>query len=73
MKVPRLGVQLELQLLAYIAATATLDLSLICDLHHSLWQCRILNPPSETRDQTCTLRDPQLITEPQRERLRFAC
>ena len=36
--------------LAYTTATATLDLSHVCDLHHSSWQCRILNPLSETRD-----------------------
>ena len=35
MEVPRLGVETELQLPAYATATATLDLSLICDLHHS--------------------------------------
>ena len=34
MEVPRLGVQLELQLLAYTTATATPDLSGVCDLHH---------------------------------------
>ena len=28
-------------------------LSQVCDLHHSSWQCGILNPLSETRDQTC--------------------
>ena len=32
---PRLGVPLELELLAYTAATATPDPSRICDLHHS--------------------------------------
>ena len=32
MEVPRLGVQLELQLPAYTAATATQDLSAVCDL-----------------------------------------
>ena len=26
-------------------------------LHHSLWQCRILNPLSEAREGTCTLKD----------------
>ena len=38
MKVPRLGVESELQLPAYATATATAtpDLSCICDLHHSL-------------------------------------
>ena len=37
MKVPRLTVKLELQLLAYTTATATEipNLSLFCDLHHS--------------------------------------
>ena len=45
---PRLGVELELQLTAYITATAAQDLSHICDLHyHSRW---ILNPLSGTRD-----------------------
>ena len=46
----RLGVELELQLAAHTTATATLDLSCICDLCHSLWQCRICNPLSEARD-----------------------
>ena len=52
MEVPRLGVQLELQLPDYALATATPDLSCVCDLHPSSWQCRILNPLSEARDQT---------------------
>uniref|UniRef100_A0A8D1M674 GTPase-activating protein and VPS9 domain-containing protein 1 n=1 Tax=Sus scrofa TaxID=9823 RepID=A0A8D1M674_PIG len=34
-KVPRLGVQSELQLLAYATATAMPDLSLVCNLHHT--------------------------------------
>ena len=55
MEVPRLGVETELQLLAYATATATQDLSLICDLHHSSWQLGILNPLSKARDQTCIL------------------
>ena len=33
MEVPRLGVESELHLLAYTTATATQDLSCICDLH----------------------------------------
>ena len=36
--VPRLGVGSGLQLLAYITASATPDLSCVCDLHHSSWQ-----------------------------------
>ena len=47
MEVPRLGVELELQLLAYAIATAMQGPSLVCNLHHSSQQCRILNPLSE--------------------------
>ena len=50
MEVPRLGVKLELQLLAYTTATATLDLTCSSDLHCSFWQCWILNPLSKTKD-----------------------
>ena len=46
-EVPRLGAESELQLLAYIIATAMPDPSLIYDLHHSSWQCWIFNPLSE--------------------------
>ena len=49
MEVPRLVVKSELQLLVYITATATRDLSLFCGLHHSLRQPRILNPLSQGR------------------------
>ena len=52
MEVPRPGVGSELQLLAYATAIPTLDLSHICELHHSLWQHQILNQLSEARDQT---------------------
>ena len=57
MEVPRLGVQLELQLPAYDTGIATPDASRICDLGHSLLQHQILNPLSEARDQTCILMD----------------
>ena len=53
MEVPRLGVILELQLLAYAAATP--DPSCVCD--HSSWQRQIRNPLSEARDQTLILMD----------------
>ena len=34
-----------------------LDLSCVCDLHHRSWQCWIVNPLSEARDQTRILMD----------------
>ena len=49
-EVPRLGVELELQLLA--TATATWELNYICVLHRSFQQCRILSPLKEARDGT---------------------
>jgi len=51
MEVPRLGIELELQLLAYTTATATQD------LYCSLSQDQILNPLSEARDPTHVLMD----------------
>ena len=65
MEVPRLGVELELQLPAYTRVTATRDLSHICDLHHSSRQYRIRNPLSEARDRTHNLMVPP--------RIRFRC
>ena len=50
MEVPRLGVESKLQLPAYTIVTAMLDLSHICDLHHSLWQHLVLNSLSKARD-----------------------
>ena len=61
MEIPRLGVELELQLPAYTTATAMPDLSCICELHHSSQQCQILNPLSEARDQTHNLMVPSWI------------
>ena len=61
MQVPRLGVQSELQPPAYATATATWDLSYVCDLHHSSWQCQSLNSLSEARDQTGIFMDPSQI------------
>ena len=55
MEVPRLGVTVELQLLAYTTATATSDPGRICNPHHRSQQRRILNPLSEARDRTCVL------------------
>ena len=61
MKIPRLGVESELWLLAYTTATATRDPSLLCNLHHSSQQCWILNPLSKARDRTCNVMVPSWI------------
>jgi len=61
MEIPRLGVELQLQLPAYITATATQDLSHVCDLHHSSRQHQILNIPSKARDRTHVLMDTSQI------------
>ena len=64
MKVPRLGVELELQWQADATAAAIPDLSRICDLHHSSWQYQLLNPLSKARDQTCILMDTSWVLNP---------
>ena len=61
MEVPRPGVKSELQLPAYTIATATQEPSHICHLHHSSWQCQILNPLSKARDRTCNLMEASQI------------
>ena len=61
MEVPRLGVKPELQPLAYTTARATLDLSHVCDLHHSSQQCQVCNPLSKARDWTHNLMVPSRI------------
>ena len=57
MDVPRLGVESELQFQAYTLATATPDLSHVCDLCCNLWQRQIPNPLSEVRNRTHLLMD----------------
>ena len=57
MDVPKLRVELELQLLAYVTATAIADPGCVCNLQHSLWQCQILNPLSGARNRTHILTD----------------
>ena len=49
MEVLGLGVELELQLQASTRATSTSDLSCICKLCSSLWQCQILSPTNQIR------------------------
>ena len=36
----------------YTTATATPETSYICDLPHSSWQLKVLNPLNRARDQT---------------------
>ena len=57
----QLGVESELQLPAYAIVTATPDPSHVWDLHHSSWQCQILNPLSKARDRTRNLMVPSRI------------
>jgi len=61
MEVPRLGVKSELSLLGHATATATWDLSQVCNLHHGSQQCWIFSTPSKARDPTCNLRVPSWI------------
>ena len=50
---------------SYTRATATQDLSRVCDIHHSSQQHRIPKPLSKSRDRTCILMDTS--------RIRFCC
>ena len=52
MEVPRLGLESELQLLAYATPTAVQDLSRVGDLHHSSQLRQIPDPLREARDRT---------------------
>ena len=54
-EVPKLGVELELQLPACITATATWDLNRVYKLQHSSRQRRIFDPLSEARDRNLNL------------------
>ena len=64
MEVPRLGVELKPQLLAYTRATATWNPSCVCHLHSSSGQRWILNPLSEYRGWTRILMDTGCVHNP---------
>ena len=64
MEVPKLRVELELKLPAYITATTIWNLSHVCVLHPSSWQHQMLDPMSEARDQTRILRDISRVPNP---------
>ena len=42
-------------------SAAMRDPSLICNLHHSSWECWIPSPLSKARDLTCILMDPKWV------------
>ena len=67
MEVPRLGVGLELQLLAYTTATATPVPSCVCSVHHSSWQHQIHNPLSKARIKPSRIPVGFVTAEPQWE------
>ena len=50
MEVPKLGVESKVSP-AYATAILTLDLSHVCNLHHSSQQRWIINPLSKVKDQ----------------------
>ena len=57
MAAPRLWVELELQLPDYTRATATPDLSHICDLCHNLGQHWVFYPLGKARELTLNFMD----------------
>ena len=67
MEVPRLGVALELQLLANTTATATPYPSRICDLHHSSWQSLTHGAGPGIEPASSWILVEFVTTEPQRE------
>ena len=61
LEVPWPEIQSEIQLPAYTTVSATPDPSRISDLHHSSWQCQILNPLSKAWDPTQILMHPSRV------------
>ena len=72
-RAPRLGVESELQLLAYATATARPDPTHSCDLHHSSRQCQSLNPLSKAGIEPATswILVRFITVEPQQELLKM--
>ena len=56
-EIPRLGIELELQLSASTTATAMRNPGCLWDLHHNSWPHGILNPQNKTGDWTHILMD----------------
>ena len=61
MEIPRPWIEPELKLLAYTTATATQDLSHVCNLQHRSLQRQIPEPLSEARDRPCIPMDTSRI------------
>ena len=67
MEVPRLGVELELKLPAYIAQPQQSGIRAASGTHTTAHgQRRIVNPLSKGRDRTCNLMVPSWIRQPLR-------
>ena len=58
------GVELELQLPAYITATEMQDPNCICNLHCTFRQRQVLNPLIEVVEQTCILMGTSQVLNP---------
>ena len=63
-EVSRLGVESKLQLPAYATATATWNLSCVCNLPHSSRQPWVVNLLSKARDWTCILMGTNQVHNP---------
>ena len=64
MEVPRLGIESEPEPPVYATATATPDLSHLCDLLQSLQQHRTLDPLREARERTHIIMDTNGVLNP---------
>ena len=66
MEIPGLGVELGLQLPTYATATAmaTSDPSHLCDPHHNLQHCQILNPMRQGQGLNFILKDTMSGSQP---------
>ena len=60
----RLGVDLELQLPVYTIASATLELSCVCNVHHQLMAMPDPNPLNKARDRTPIFMNTSWIRSP---------
>ena len=65
MQVPRLGVEIGvLAASLHHSHSSVGSVAWDLSLHHSSWQCQILNPLNEARDQTCIPMDTSWVHYP---------